>query len=97
MAVFNLNLKIFRCKNRDGKIERYLSTVVGFTIAPKYECFRISYSGREKDILSKHVVCRGFESHFRAIGIAQLGRVTTQNAGSNPAFQPLMEMLIGKP
>lgn len=29
MAAFNLNIKKFRCKNRDGKIERYLSTVVG--------------------------------------------------------------------
>ena len=31
----------------------------------------VEYADKNYDRLSKHVVCRGFESHFRATGIAQ--------------------------
>lgn|GEM_PF-6189400 len=52
-------------------LNKNLSMVVGFRIAPKYSGNCVEYTDKDCDRLPEHVVCRGFESHFRYIGIAQ--------------------------
>ncbi|GGH15627.1 hypothetical protein [Pedobacter zeae] len=53
--------------NRDGNTTSKLIPVAGFCMAPKYSCNCMECTDQDGDSLSKHVVCRGFESHFRPV------------------------------